>query len=147
MSQYRHLNTNIRATPIDVKKINVISYWSSVNISPNRELIMLLLPDGRKDISIKLSDKTTLVTIFNIVSAEYNLLKFMESSIANAIAISIMLIDGLILNIKASAIPSNEEWDKLSPKYDNLCHIINDPKAPVIKLIITTAIRLFMKKS
>ncbi|BFD47214.1 MAG: hypothetical protein DMENIID0003_02880 [Wolbachia endosymbiont of Sergentomyia squamirostris] len=105
------------------------------------------MPDGRKDISIKLDDKTTLVTMFNIVSAEYNLLKLRESSIANAIAMSIMLSDGLILKIKASAIPSNEEWDKLSPKYDNLCHIINDPKAPVTRLIITTAIRLLMKKS
>ncbi len=115
-------------------------------MSPKSELIILLLPDGRKDISIKLDDKTTLVTMFNIVSAEYNLLKLRESSIANIIAISIILTDGLILKIKASAIPSNEEWDKLSPKYDNLCHIINDPRAPVTRLIIITAIRLLIKK-
>lgn len=115
-------------------------------MSPKSELIILLLPDGRKDISIKLDDKTTLVTMFNIVSAEYNLLKLKESSIANIIAMSIILTDGLILKIKASAIPSNEEWDKLSPKYDNLCHIINDPRAPVTRLIIITAIRLFIKK-
>jgi hypothetical protein len=116
-------------------------------MSPNNELIILLLPDGRKDISIKLNDKTTLVTMFNIVSTEYNLLKLRESSMANVIAISIMLIDGLILKIKANAMPSNEEWDKLSPRYDNLCHIINDPKAPVTRLIMTSAIRLLMKKS
>lgn len=115
-------------------------------MSPKSELIILLLPDGRKDISIKLDDKTTLVTMFNIVSAEYNLLKLRESSIANIIAMSIILTDGLILKIKASAIPSNEEWDKLSPKYDNLCHIINDPRAPVTRLIIITTIRLFIKK-
>lgn len=115
-------------------------------MSPKSELIILLLPDGRKDISIKLDDKTTLVTMFNIVSAEYNLLKLRESSIANIIAMSIILTDGLILKIKASAIPSNEEWDKLSPKYDNLCHIINDPRAPVTRLIIITAIRLLIKK-
>lgn len=115
-------------------------------MSPKSELIILLLPDGRKDISIKLDDKTTLVTMFNIVSAEYNLLKLRESSIANIIAMSIILIDGLILKIKESAIPSNEEWDKLSPKYDNLCHIINDPRAPVTRLIIITAIRLLIKK-
>ncbi len=115
-------------------------------MSPKSELIILLLPDGRKDISIKLDDKTTLVTMFNIVSAEYNLLKLRESSIANIIAMRIILTDWLILKIKASAIPSNEEWDKLSPKYDNLCHIINDPRAPVTRLIIITAIRLFIKK-
>jgi hypothetical protein len=97
--------------------------------------------------SIKLNDKTTLVTMFNIVSAEYSLLKFRESNIANIIAISIMLIGRLTLNIKASAIPSNEECDRLSPKYDSLCHIINDPRAPVTKLIVITAIKLLMKKS
>jgi hypothetical protein len=78
-------------------------------MSPNSELIMLLFLDGRKDISIKLDDKTTLVTIFSIVSTEYNLSKLIESSIAKAIAINIMLIEGVVLKIKASATPSNEE--------------------------------------